>query len=467
MENFKICAVIPAQHGGSDIHRNPLSPFGEEGIPLLTWKIRQLKNVLGPDKIIVSSSFDDILNVATLEGVNCHKRQTSLENEEIGEFGAVVSNVVKDIHAEHIAWVSPVIPYMGEYDYRNAISKYIDNVVKGKYDSLFSVNRLNDYFWFENSPANYTCSKKQERRSTVEVMYKVTNGIFIMPKNAILETNYYIGSRPFKFEVSKLAGLDVNIKNDYDEAGELGALYNRRKEREKRFVFLDFDGVIFDSVVEAYAMAMLTSKKIKSLNDLNIKSEHAKRFFKQRYLVGPAWNYFYLLKSIDLNLDEGFDEFLPESPGEEAKIFQSSFFATRQVIRSHFWEDWLELNKLYDGADKFIQFINENDNVAIVTTKDKDTVKALLDNKGLSRNVDIYDTKSYEKFGCKSYFIDDFMRKNAVEKGLFIDDSSRHLNKCKWVENLHLMQACWGYVSPGSYYDNKSDIIKFMIKEFS
>ncbi|MFT6843058.1 MAG: hypothetical protein ACI8RP_000569 [Urechidicola sp.] len=74
--------------------------------------------------------------------------------------------------------------------------------------------------------------------------------------------------------------------------------------------------------------------------------------------------------------------------------------------------------------------INDNSNVVIVTTKDSETVQALLDINGLSRATEFYDTASYERFGCKSYFIDDYMKKNNIKRAIFIDDSLKHISKC-------------------------------------
>jgi hypothetical protein len=45
MTDLDICAVIPVQQGGNDLIRNALIPFGEDNVPLIVWKIRQLKNV--------------------------------------------------------------------------------------------------------------------------------------------------------------------------------------------------------------------------------------------------------------------------------------------------------------------------------------------------------------------------------------------------------------------------------------
>lgn len=457
--DLDFAVIIPVQQGGNDLNRNALAPFGRNQVPLIVWKIRQLKEVVPLNSIYVSTHSDEIKKLVISEGVNVHHRSNDLNKESLGPFGDVIVDVVKDINHQHVAWVSAVVPFMGEYDYRNAFEVYSENVKNGTYDSLMSVNRIYDYLWGEDGAVNYHPDCQQPKRTELPATYRVTNGLFIRSRVDILSSRYYVGSNPCKYEVSKLAGLDINAHEDLDVASALSGVYQKQQSERSCVVFLDFDGVIFDSVVESYAMAMLTSQKISTLSDLNVESDHARRFFSQRYLVGPAWHYYYLLKAIESGDDECFSTYLPIEAGEEAKEFQAAFFATRQVIRNNFWDDWLLLTRLYPGAQVFIDLINANKNIAILTTKDYSSVKALLDRYGLHRPVDIYDVKTYEKFGSKSNFIDDYIRSSGIKKALFIDDSLVHLKKCEWVEGLEVVQAGWGYVSSEDRVDNKLEVI--------
>ena len=224
-------------------------------------------------------------------------------------------------------------------------------------------------------------------------------------------------------------------------------------------MFLDFDGVIVDSAKEAYAIAMLATDQVKTLSEVNFDSSHCKRFLKQRCHIGPAWNYYYLLKSISEDKDNFFTDVLPNEAGQDAKAFQCDFFAMRQMIRNYFWDEWLGLNQIYSGSERFIELINQHKNIVIVTTKDGATVKALLHKYGVERDVDIYDAKTYDKFGCKSLFIDDYIKKSSIKRSIFIDDSYSHLKKCEWVEGLEILQAKWGYVMSSDYEDNKEEVV--------
>lgn len=461
---MKFGVIIPAQFGGIAYERNPLQPFGKDGKSLLEWKINQVLKIFSKDDIFVSSSSDEILAIAASCGVNVIKRKNTIEVEYKQSFGDVITEIVKDVDREHIVWISPTHPFMNELDYSKAISIYEKLITECTHDSLMSVYNMDEYIWIGDKSANYTANKNQEYRENILPTCKVTNGLFIRKKSSILTDNYYLGDNVYKFEVDKLGSQDIDSKDDAIIAEALIIHYENVKRANQSIVFLDFDGVIVDSAKEAYAMTMLTAGRIKTLSDLDLNSEHAERFLKQRCHIGPAWNYYYLLKSIEENKDLSFPELLPNEAGKEGKKFQDQFFATRQVIINHFWDDWLDLNEIYNGSDVFIDLINQNNNIVIVTTKDAPSVKALLEKYGVSREIAIYDATYYEDFGCKSLFIDDFMKKNYIKSSLFIDDSLFHLDKCNWINNLKTMQAQWGYVLPDDYIDNKEEVANLILK---
>jgi FMN phosphatase YigB (HAD superfamily) len=66
-----------------------------------------------------------------------------------------------------------------------------------------------------------------------------------------------------------------------------------------RLIFFDFDGVLFDTVREAYASAVIAGGRSDTLDDVDYNSSHYETFRKLRYLISPAWNYKYLLEVLE------------------------------------------------------------------------------------------------------------------------------------------------------------------------
>ncbi|KZY88514.1 hypothetical protein A3743_11535 [Oleiphilus sp. HI0072] len=403
------------------------------------------------------------MDIAREEGVKVHRRDQFLADGHKATFSEVIVGVVKDIPHEHIAWVTCVVPLMSPQEYLQGFREYYDHVIPetSSFDSLVSVNLLKEYFWDDEKPINYSATKKHTISQELPNIYRVTNGLYMAPKSLMLDKEYLLGKNPFKSCVSKIAGIDIDEYEDYEIARDLMGIYqsNESKTQNESVIFLDFDGVIVDSAKEAYAMAMLATKKSQKLSDVDLNSEHCRRFLEQRCHIGPAWNYYYLLKCLDEEKDVQFLDMLPNEAGDEARVFQDRFFATRQVVRNHFWDEWLDLNHFYEGANGFIDLINNNSNVVVVTTKDAETVSALLEKYGVLRDVEIFDSRSYDQFGCKSLFMDDYIKRMNIKRALFIDDSYSHLEKCNWVEKLSTIQAKWGYVFPEVYEDNKNEVL--------
>ena len=64
-------------------------------------------------------------------------------------------------------------------------------------------------------------------------------------------------------------------------------------------IFLDFDGVLFNTVKEAYATAVISTSMYKTIDEIDFNSKHYTDFLGYRYLVGPAWNYKYILEFLE------------------------------------------------------------------------------------------------------------------------------------------------------------------------
>ena len=137
--------VIPVRLGSSRIKEKAILPFADSN--LLEWKIDQLKNVISPENIYVSTESDKLKEIAFNKGVQVHERDHYLADGHKASFSEVITGIIQDIPFKYIAWVTVVVPLMSPLEYRQAFEAFYKYVVEKKEnDSLFSANLLKEYF---------------------------------------------------------------------------------------------------------------------------------------------------------------------------------------------------------------------------------------------------------------------------------------------------------------------------------
>jgi 4-hydroxy-2-oxoheptanedioate aldolase len=222
-----------------------------------------------------------------------------------------------------------------------------------------------------------------------------------------------------------------------------------------RLIFLDFDGVLFDTVKEAYAIAMLTHSQAKSIKEIDFNSHHYYRFRSLRYLIGPASDYLFLIPSINNSTDlksaeESYFKSSNTGTDFERQRFTKEFFDIRTSIREKETRLWNSLNPEFEFFVEISILLNKfSDKFCIVTTKDKGAVKQLFKHYGVDADLAIYDADTFVKYKSKKSIIEFLMDDKKIDHAIFIDDSSHHLSLCKDIKNLVLMQPSWGYLPPG------------------
>ena len=219
-----LAVVIPARLGSSRIRHKVLLPFGNT--TLLEWKIRQILEIIPPSNVFVSTESEELAAIAKKCGVRVHHRDNYLAIGHRASFSEVIVGIVREIEFAHIAWVTAVVPLMKPREYQEAFRIYAKCVAQERrYDSLFSANLLKEYFWDSNKPLYYQADKNHTISQELPDIFRVTNGLYMRDRESILKEGYFLGKNPYRFCVSKLAGIDIDEYEDYEIARELLRLY--------------------------------------------------------------------------------------------------------------------------------------------------------------------------------------------------------------------------------------------------
>lgn len=222
-------------------------------------------------------------------------------------------------------------------------------------------------------------------------------------------------------------------------------------------MILDFDGVICDSIYECFLVAYNAYLRVEGQNVnklLFTSSETLKRYFvRNRHFVRPAREYYILFKwyemfhGKDLSLRR-FKQLNAEYIDKCTK-FSSIFYVVREEFRSKSKDKWLKLNQVYPGVIKGIYELSSFFKVYILTTKDRKSVKLILDNKGLTIKDEIIYSKENNSSKIDSAKV--ILRKNNCKPGnaWFVDDNIEYLDELSSL-GINCCLARWGFISSGA-----------------
>ena len=237
----------------------------------------------------------------------------------------------------------------------------------------------------------------------------------------------------------------------------------------KRAVFLDFDGVLFDTVKEAYCVSMVALDKAADISGVNLDSPHFQVFRELRFLVGSAWSYYYLMPLVDeklkdpsLDAEEAFRNAIQNQSPAWHCVFEEKFFEARRIFRETEHDVWLSLIAPLGLVEGLRDLIEENaEKFFLITTRDRGSVLNILNAFQVGFwEENVLGNEEYAAYSSKLNIIQRLTRDRKIEESLFVDDFEQHLIACNTIDNLIPIQALWGYVAPEIKEDNSACVLQ-------
>ncbi len=236
----------------------------------------------------------------------------------------------------------------------------------------------------------------------------------------------------------------------------------------KTIIFLDFDGVLCDSVKEAYILTRYAYSDI----DVNqpIESDKYEKFKASRHLISNSPQYYYLFKAIEensSNVETRFSTFLSKINVEEAKQFNERFLSKRKELIENNFEFWNSLETPTSFLTKLKNIIINlpNCTFSVLSTKNKEAIIKKFNFWGLDFNQNfIFDKKDLENI-TKGEFIKNYLNSNkAYKNAILIDDCESNIQSCANIENVKAYFTNWGYIKNTKNAKSEEEILK-IIKE--
>ena len=232
-------------------------------------------------------------------------------------------------------------------------------------------------------------------------------------------------------------------------------------------LFLDFDGVLFDTVLESYLLARYAYFGIEPFEKINEKEYGI--FHSVRYLITHSWHYYYIMNLIErgVNIKDFPQEYkntvLHRDENADSE-FDKKFQTKRKDLIENSFDFWNKLDKPYPFFDK-IKSIANNFNIIIVSTKNEEAILKHCMDYGLNIEKDnIIGKTKLKQYGSKKEFLEYYIKENQIKKSIFIDDAIETVKKCSDIKNLDVYCANWGYVADKKDGFNEEEIFR-IIKE--
>ena len=234
---------------------------------------------------------------------------------------------------------------------------------------------------------------------------------------------------------------------------------------------LDFDGVISDSLLEAYLITWRIAGRFDSRlapddgvlptleNILSFRRENLEHWNLFKALV-PFCNrgedyllaHRLVLEKRRITTQEEFTSFAESRPGDQLDRFHEEFYLERYRLADEDRDRWLSLSTAYPGVAEALTVLSGKFTLAVATSKDRESVRRLLQNYGIAGIFEpeaVLDksagaskrahlTALHELYRCPYHQI------------TFIDDKVAHLTDCLSL-GVRVYLAGWGYNGPAEH----------------
>jgi phosphoglycolate phosphatase-like HAD superfamily hydrolase len=227
-------------------------------------------------------------------------------------------------------------------------------------------------------------------------------------------------------------------------------------------VFLDFDGVLCDSIRECLVVGLEAYNRVKGnaapaawQTAIDPSLDHF--FRRHRWLVQPAGQYYVLFDSYfrsrrNLKPDRFADELAQMA--NDIAAFEEAFFDAREDCMSWNLGEWLKLNPLYPGTGDALWGLQTWAEMRIVTTKDEASVLEIAQAYGLPL-LSVFGRNAYRAAGSKRAMIGGILKKEdrPISSTVFLDDNVTNLIEVQPI-GVRCFWATWGYSMPLSGVPN-------------
>ena len=216
---MKTVAIVPMKLNNRRLPQKNTKSF-TNGEPLCHYILSTLLRVDGIDEAYVYCSNPSIQEFIP-KGVKYLKRSENLDQDST-KMNEVLQSFARDVPSDVYVMTHTTAPFISV----ESITKGLEAVKTGEYDSAFAAKKLQDFLWKDGKPFNYSLDAIP-RTQDLPPLYEETSGFYIYKSNVITDLNRRIGNNPFIVEVSEIESIDIDEPEDFKIADAVFNYLNR------------------------------------------------------------------------------------------------------------------------------------------------------------------------------------------------------------------------------------------------
>ncbi|MBR5304696.1 MAG: hypothetical protein IKU37_07720 [Candidatus Gastranaerophilales bacterium] len=227
-----------------------------------------------------------------------------------------------------------------------------------------------------------------------------------------------------------------------------------------KILFLDFDGVLFDTLKEVYLVNRQLYKGISLFDEVDNKNYQL--YSKYKYLVYNIWMFYYynpLLFDGCNDIEGTFLNALLSRDIEKEEKFCSEFLSIRADLVKNNYDFWNSLETPYNFFYEIKKLYEENKpEIVIVSKKNKASILQRFASYSWDLPTDkVFAREILDKYLTKGEFMAQYMEQNGYKEAIFVDDNYNNLKTCDKFLNIKQILALWGNSQPNlKGYNEKS-----------
>jgi phosphoglycolate phosphatase-like HAD superfamily hydrolase len=217
-------------------------------------------------------------------------------------------------------------------------------------------------------------------------------------------------------------------------------------------VFLDFDGVICDSILETLVSSWRAYHMLRGESEPRAMPADLLREFTRLRPYVRAGEDFVLVQELiaagtPIRSQDQFDAEIARRGNQSIRRYAEVFYSARRELLSSQRDYWIDLNKLYPHVLPCLIRWAPSPYLYILSTKKADYIVEILGSKGIDMDcLRVLSCRAREKNATMLRTLEE----RRIGRALFVDDQIDHLRSIDGGEaRIVACLASWGYVQAG------------------